>query len=65
MPTVPPWPSPTAPQFVKSRQVNVRITPGQEAALKRFCVKNGITMQAAMAQALAGLIEGFNDQGTA
>lgn len=65
MPTVPPWPSPTAPpQPVKSRQAHVRLTPAQDAVLKRFCLGNGISTQAAIVEALAAHIEGFNGQGT-
>lgn len=60
------WP-PSAnppPQPVKSRQANVRLTPRQDAALKRFCLGNGISTQAAIVEALAAHIEGFNGQET-
>jgi hypothetical protein len=43
----------------KTKQINVRLTAAQEAALKRFCLQGGISTQAAVLEALAGLIHGF------
>lgn len=56
------WP-PSAnppPQPVKSRQANVRLTPGQDAALKRFCLGHGISTQAAIVRALAAAVDDFD-----
>lgn len=60
--TTPSWPpsANSSPHFVKSKQANVRLTPAQDAALKRFCVKNGITTQVAIVRALAAAIDDFD-----
>ena len=46
-------------QPVKARQINVRITAEQDRLLKQYCVRNGVTTQEAVVQALHGLIDGF------
>lgn len=46
-------------QPVKVRQINIRLTPEQDRLLKQYCVRNGVTTQQAVIQALEGLIAGF------
>ena len=46
-------------QPVKARQINVRITAEQDRLLKQYCVRNGVTTQEAVMQALHSLINGF------
>ena len=44
---------------VKAKQINVRVTREQERALKRFCVRTGMTTQAAVIDALVRAIPDF------
>ena len=44
---------------VKAKQINVRVTPEQERAMKRYCVRTGMTMQAPVIDALARTIPDF------
>ena len=46
-------------QPIKVRQINVRVTAEQGQLLKQYCVRNGVTTQQAVIQALQGLIDGF------
>ena len=46
----------------KSKQVNARLTPGQETALRQHCVRNGLSTQAAIIAALTALIDGFDQR---
>lgn len=52
-------PTPTQPAPVKTRQVNIRLTPEQDLLLKQHCNRTGMTTQAAIIDALKGVIEGF------
>jgi hypothetical protein len=47
------------PQQIKARQINVRITAEQDRLLKQYCVRNSLTTQIAVIQALQGIIPGF------
>ena len=44
---------------VKAKQINVRVTPEQERALKRYCVRTGMTTQAAVIDALTRAVPDF------
>lgn len=48
---------------VKTKQINVRITAEQERALKQYCVRAGLTTQAAVIDALTRVIPAFAPAG--
>ena len=52
---------PNTTQFspVKTRQVNIRLTPEQDLLLRQYCTRAGVSTQVALIKALRGLIDGF------
>lgn len=48
---------------VKAKQINIRLTLEQERALKRYCVRAGLTTQAAVIDALTRVIPAFAPAG--
>ena len=44
---------------VKAKQINIRLTPEQERAMKPYCVRTGMTTQAAVIDALTRAIADF------
>ena len=46
---------------VKAKQINIRLTGGQERLMRQHCVRQDVTTQQAVIEAIALLIDGFKD----
>ena len=53
LPTTAPSTSP------KSKQINIRLTEGQAAELKRYCTRHDLNTNTVVLAALCAMIEGF------
>ena len=49
----------TSAQAAKDKQINIRLTAEQDRLLKQHCIRQGLTTQTALVNALKQIIDGF------